>query len=52
MDIVPYLIHDRGTKICQSCFHKRYSKRKHAGYTDNRKYSVKDLKRHLEKDWD
>jgi len=52
MEVAPYLVLDKGTKICQSCFHRRYSKKK---YVNNnyqyKKYTIKDVKKHLEKDW-
>jgi hypothetical protein len=53
MEVAKYLVHDKGTHVCQVCFHRRYSKRK---WTNNnyqyKKYTLKDLKKHLEKDWD
>jgi len=53
MEVAKYLVHDKGTHVCQVCFHKRYSKRK---WTNNnyqyKKYTMQDVKKHLEKDWD
>lgn len=52
MEYVQYLVYDKGTKVCQSCFHRRYYRKKWVRKSDNRKYTLKDLKQHLEKDWD
>ena len=53
MEVASYLVYDKGMKVCQSCFHRRYSKQK---YVNNnyqyRRYTIKDVKKHLEKDWD
>jgi len=53
MNVVTYLVHDKGMKVCQSCFHQRYSKKKYVNNNYHwKKYTMQDVKRHLEKDWD
>ncbi len=53
MEVASYLVYDKGMKVCQPCFHRRYSKKKYANNNyQYKKYTAKDLKKYLEKDWD
>lgn len=51
MDVAQYLVYDKGTKICQRCFHKRYYRKKWTPQNKTRKYTIEDLRQHLEKEW-
>ena len=53
MEWSKYLIPDKGTRVCQSCFHRRYYRKRFVQKPkEERKYTFEDLRRHLEKDWD
>ncbi len=43
-----WLVEDKGFKVCQKCFHIRYSKKNWIN-ENYKKVTLKDLKRHFEK---
>ena len=46
------LVRDKGQRICQGCYGKRYNRKQYKLYqVQQRSPTLKDLKRYLEKDW-
>ena len=46
------VMYDKGTPVCQDCYHKRYTKRKFTNQNASEKeFTLKDLKRVWEKNY-
>ena len=43
-----YVLNDKGTLVCQNCYHKRYSKKKFVNQNEP-DYTFEDLKRKWER---
>jgi len=50
MEPFKWLIEDKGVRICQPCYHRRYSRKKYVN-ENYKNPNWRDVKRHLEKDW-
>lgn len=47
-----YVLNEKGTLICQNCYHKRYSKRKFVNHNiEEKTYNLYDLKNKWERNY-